>query len=109
MSTNIGRAEVNSGGSDPRRWLALAIIFVAILLVVLDVSIVNIALPHVQSAICVSPTRTGSESYNRVCADLQRVAPARGRIAVFVGRKWIFPIGPIGLAAATMTSPMRSW
>ena len=31
---------------DPRRWLALAVIAIAQLMIVLDVSIVNIALPE---------------------------------------------------------------
>ncbi len=41
-------AEVSSGAADPRRWLALAVIATASLMVVLDTSIVNIALPHAQ-------------------------------------------------------------
>jgi EmrB/QacA subfamily drug resistance transporter len=35
--------------SDPRRWKALAVLGVAYLMVVLDVSIVNVALPSIQS------------------------------------------------------------
>src|SRR5438309_1449152 len=34
--------------SDPRRWKALAVLSVAYLMVVLDISIVNVALPSIQ-------------------------------------------------------------
>ena len=34
-----------TSGPDPRRWLSLAVIAVAQLMIVLDVSVVNIALP----------------------------------------------------------------
>ena len=33
---------------DPRRWKALAVLGVAYLMVVLDISIVNVALPSIQ-------------------------------------------------------------
>lgn len=46
MSTSVSAAEARSGTADPRRWLALAVIATATLMIVLDVSIVNIALPH---------------------------------------------------------------
>jgi MFS family permease len=35
--------------SDPKRWQALAVLGVAYLMVVLDVSIVNVALPSIQT------------------------------------------------------------
>src|SRR5215467_1613911 len=37
-----------SSTPDPRRWLALAVLGVAYLMVVLDVAIVNVALPSIQ-------------------------------------------------------------
>ena len=40
---------------DPNRWKALAVLGVAYLMVVLDVSIVNVALPSIQSALDFSP------------------------------------------------------
>ena len=48
MSTTQTEAPV---GADPRRWLALAVIAVAQLMVVLDASIVNIAMPSAQEAL----------------------------------------------------------
>ena len=41
-NNNVVHAEV----PDPRRWFALFVIAIAQLMVVLDASIVNIALPH---------------------------------------------------------------
>ena len=40
---------------DPRRWKALAVLGVAYLMVVLDVSIVNVALPSIQTDLDFSP------------------------------------------------------
>ncbi len=40
---------------DPRRWIALAVLGVAYLMVVLDVSIVNVALPSIQNDLGFSP------------------------------------------------------
>jgi hypothetical protein len=48
------RAEPSLVAADPRRWLALGIIAVAQLMVVLDASIVNIALPSAQDALGIS-------------------------------------------------------
>ena len=39
----------SSSTPDPRRWLALSVLGVAYLMVVLDVSIVNVALPSIQT------------------------------------------------------------
>ncbi|MGE0026695.1 MAG: MFS transporter [Thermoleophilia bacterium] len=44
-----------SSTPDPRRWLALAVLGVAYLMVVLDVSIVNVALPSIQNDLGFSP------------------------------------------------------
>jgi EmrB/QacA subfamily drug resistance transporter len=41
--------------SDPRRWKALAVLGIAYLMVVLDVSIVNVALPSIQTDLGFSP------------------------------------------------------
>ena len=46
---------------DPKRWKALAVLGIAYLMVVLDVSIVNVALPSIQTDLN-SPPRTSSGS-----------------------------------------------
>ena len=41
--------EVRAEADDPRRWLALAVIVAAQFMVVLDVAIVNVALPSIKN------------------------------------------------------------
>lgn len=85
---------------DSRRWLALAVIAIAQLMVVLDATIVNIAMPSAQYELNISD------------ADRQWMVTAYtlafggflllgGRIADFAGRKKVFLIGLIGFAAAS--------
>ena len=50
------------GEPDPRRWLILVVIGLAQLMVVLDVTVMNLALPSAQNATWASATRTGSGS-----------------------------------------------
>src|SRR4051794_7867007 len=87
-------------GPDPRRWLALAVIAVAQLMIVLDVSIVNIALPDAGADLGIS------------AADIQWVVTAYtltfggllllgGRVSDIIGRKRAFLIGLLGFAAAS--------
>ena len=45
-----------SAGPDPRRWQALALVCVAFFMTVLDVSIVNVALPSIGSSLHFSQT-----------------------------------------------------
>jgi len=85
---------------DPRRWLILVVIGIAQLMVVLDVTVMNLALPSAQKAL----------GFND--ADRQWVVTAYalsfgslllfcGRLADLVGRKVIFITGLIGFAVAS--------
>ncbi|MDX6300542.1 MAG: hypothetical protein QOF53_1756 [Nocardioidaceae bacterium] len=85
---------------DPRRWWALTVLAAAQLMIVLDASIVNIALPSAQKDLGISN------------ADRQWVVTAYtlafgallllgGRIADYTGRKRTFVIGLLGFAAAS--------
>lgn len=85
---------------DPRRWLILAVIAGAQMMVVLDATIVNIALPSLQTALGISDT------------DRQWVITAYaltfggflllgGRIADYWGRKRTFILGMLGFALAS--------
>ncbi len=97
-----GAGGVNAS-EDPhyaRRWWILAILGIAQLMVVLDATIVNIALPHAQTALGFSNTDrqwivTG---YSLAFGSLLLLG---GRIADLFGRKRIFIIGIIGFAAAS--------
>src|SRR5919206_490002 len=79
-------------GPDPLRWKALAVLGVAYLMVVLDVSIVNVALPSIQKELDFSPE------------NLQWVVSAYaltfggflllgGRVGDILGRRWLFMVG----------------
>lgn len=87
-------------GLDPKRWLALAVIAISQLMVVLDGTIVNIALPTMQEALNISDANrqwvvTG---YALTFGGFLLLG---GRIADFMGRKRIFIWGLIGFAAAS--------
>jgi EmrB/QacA subfamily drug resistance transporter len=77
---------------DPMRWKALAVLGVAYLMVVLDVSIVNVALPSIQTELNFAPE------------DLQWVVSGYaltfggflllgGRVGDLLGRRWLFMVG----------------
>lgn len=93
-------AEPTSAAADPRRWLALVVIAAATLMVVLDASIVNIALPHAQTALHISDAdrQWVITAYTLAFGGLLLLG---GRIADFVGRKRIFLIGLLGFAGAS--------
>jgi EmrB/QacA subfamily drug resistance transporter len=91
-------AEANE--PDPQRWLALMVIALAQLMVILDASIVNIALPHAQAALHISNSDRAwvVTAYTLAFGGLLLLG---GRIADFVGRKKIFIIGLIGFGLAS--------
>jgi EmrB/QacA subfamily drug resistance transporter len=89
-----------AAGPDPRRWKGLAVLGVAYLMVILDVSIVNVALPSIETALDFNPE------------DLQWVVSAYaltfggflllgGRAGDILGRRRMFMIG---LALFSLTS-----
>src|ERR1700710_799765 len=86
-------------GADPRRWLALGIIAIAQLMVVLDASIVNIALPSAQKSLHITDANRQwvITAYALAFGGLLLLG---GRVADFVGRKRAFVIGLIGFGAA---------
>jgi EmrB/QacA subfamily drug resistance transporter len=83
-----------------KRWLALAVIATAQLMVVLDASIVNIALPSAQRDLHISndDRQWVLTAYTLAFGGLLLLG---GRIADYVGRKRMFLIGLIGFAAAS--------
>src|ERR1700722_10509639 len=85
---------------DPRRWLALAVIAVAQLMIVLDASIVTIALPSAQKALNISVDNRQwvLPAYPLAFGGLLLLG---GRIADFMGRKRMFIFGLIGFALAS--------
>jgi EmrB/QacA subfamily drug resistance transporter len=84
----------------PRRWLALAIIAVAQLMVVLDATIVNVALPAAQADLGISDANRQwvVTAYTLTFGGLLLLG---GRIADYWGRKRTFILGIVGFAAAS--------
>ena len=85
---------------DPKRWTILAIVAVAQLMVVLDASIVTIALPSAQRALHISTANRQwvITAYTVAFGGLLLLG---GRIADYGGRKRMFGVGLIGFAAAS--------
>jgi EmrB/QacA subfamily drug resistance transporter len=83
-----------------RRWLILAVIGIAQLLVVLDVTIVNIALPSAQRELGFSDDQRQwvITAYALAFGSLLLLG---GRIADLFSRKWTFVAGLLGFAGAS--------
>src|SRR6516164_4379432 len=100
MSAPLATGAGPAGAPDARRWLILVVIGMAQLMVVLDVTVMNLALPSAQHALGFSDV------------DRQWVVTAYalsfgslllfcGRLADLIGRKVVFITGLIGFAAAS--------
>jgi EmrB/QacA subfamily drug resistance transporter len=94
-----------SSSSSDRRWLILAVLGLAQLMVVLDATIVNIALPSAQEAL-------GFSDANRqwiitaYALSFGSLLLLGGRIGDFFGRKWTFVAGLSGFAVASAVGGM---
>jgi EmrB/QacA subfamily drug resistance transporter len=84
-------------GPDPRRWKALAVLGIAYLMVVLDVSIVNVALPSIQKDLNFSPENLQwvISAYGLTFGGLLLLG---GRSGDILGRRRMFMVG-LGLFA----------
>ncbi|MFI9270404.1 MFS transporter [Kitasatospora sp. NPDC052896] len=87
-------------GPDPRRWRALAVIALAQLMIVLDITIVNIALPSAQHDLGISngDRQWVITAYTLAFGGLLLLG---GRIGDLYGRKRTFLIGLLGFASAS--------
>jgi EmrB/QacA subfamily drug resistance transporter len=91
---------VSEPAVDPRRWLALGVIAVSQLMIVLDASIVTIALPSAQHGLHISNAdrQWVITAYTLAFGGLLLLG---GRIADHLGRKRVFLVGLFGFAAAS--------
>lgn len=98
MQTTLGKPLDSE--PDPLRWWALGVIALAQLMVVLDATVVNIALPSAQRDLHISTLNRQwvITAYTLAFGGLLLLG---GRIADFVGRKRMFIIGLIGFALAS--------
>lgn len=104
-TSETGRSEVTE--PDPKRWLALAVIAASQLMVVLDASIVNIALPSAQADLGISDAdrQWVVTAYTLAFGGLLLLG---GRIADYAGRKRALIIGLGGFAVASALGGIAS-
>ena len=102
MSENV----VPASAPDPRRWLALFVIAIAQLMVVLDASIVNIALPHAALPKALGGLNIARQNYQWAVTAYTITFGGflllGGRVGDYLGRKKAFLIGLTGFAAASL-------
>ncbi|WP_245161135.1 MFS transporter [Blastococcus sp. CT_GayMR16] len=100
LSRASRRAELRDDEPYEKRWLALAVIAVTILLVILDATIVNIALPAVSTDLEISAASQQwiVTAYTLTFGGFLLLG---GRIADFWGRKRTYLVGAAGFAVAS--------
>src|SRR6202046_208346 len=101
MSSTTSSAAKASGAAPPdRRWLVLVIVAIAQLMVVLDATIVNIALPSAQRALGF-PNSGGQWVVTPCALAFVSLLLVGGRLGDMYSRKWVFITGLIGFAVAS--------
>ncbi|GAA0986765.1 MFS transporter [Acrocarpospora macrocephala] len=99
-SPPAGRQDAYEPGQDPRRWRALTVCLVAGFMTLLDISIVNVALPSIQASLHASDSALQwvlsgyALTFGLALVPAGRLGDARSRRAVFM----------IGVALFTVTS-----
>ncbi|HSZ40020.1 MAG TPA: DHA2 family efflux MFS transporter permease subunit [Trebonia sp.] len=96
----VSRAAEESAADDGRRWLILAVVCLGQLMVVLDATVVNIALPVAQHDLAFSNAdrQWVVTAYSLAFGGLLLLG---GRLSDLMGRKRMLIIGMIGFAAAS--------
>ncbi|MEV6391733.1 MFS transporter [Nocardia xishanensis] len=100
MSETSTAVHVPEDRRDSARWLALGVIGLAQLMVVLDATIVTIALPFAQRDLGISEgdKQWALTAYTLIFGGLLLLG---GRLADYLGRRRIFLVGLIGFAGAS--------
>src|ERR1700704_1786675 len=93
-------ASAPPASAHPRRWAILAVLSIAQLMVVLDATVVNIALPSAQHALHFSD---GSRQWivTAYALAFRSLLLLGGKLGDLFGRKWTFVTGLLGFAAAS--------
>jgi EmrB/QacA subfamily drug resistance transporter len=101
MSLASASASVTSAPADRRRWAALIVVCMAQLMIVLDVTIVNVALPSIQGDLHFSQ---GNLTWvvNAFLISFGSLLLLTGRIGDLVGRKRVFLAGLVTFTAASL-------
>src|SRR6476469_6069098 len=99
-SPRRSRAVLQDGVPYEKRWLALGVIALTVLLVILDATVVNIALPAVSADLGISPA-TQQWIVTAYTLTFGGFLLLGGRIADFWGRKRTYLVGAAGFAVAS--------
>src|SRR6184192_2965040 len=92
---------VTAAGADRRRWMALVVLCAGQLMIVLDVTVVNVALPTIQRELHFSQASLAwvVNAYLLTFGGLMLLA---GRLGDIVGRKRIFVTGLAAFSVASL-------
>jgi len=106
MTRTEQRQPETSPEADPHRWRALAICLVGGFMVLLDVSIVNVALPAIRTGLHAPPSDLQwvvsgyALTFGLLLVPAGRFGDVRGRRSVFVGALGLFTLASAGCGAA---------
>ena len=94
----VGTAETSStkraaGSADPKRWQALAVLGIAFLMVILDVAIVNVALPSIQEDLHFSSASSLQWVVSGYALTYGGLILLGGRLGDILGRRRLFMVG----------------
>jgi EmrB/QacA subfamily drug resistance transporter len=99
VTVTAGETQVTQE-ADRRRWLALVVLCVGMLMIVLDVTVVNVALPSIQNDLGFSQSSL-AWVVNAYLISFGGLLLLAGRLGDLIGRRRVFMIG---LAAFTVAS-----
>src|SRR5687768_8064908 len=91
--------------ANPRRWAALAVIALAQFMVIMDTSIIGVALPEIQTDLGFSPENL-SWVFNAYVVALGGLLLLGGRLSDLFGAKRVFTAGWAILAAGSLAAGM---
>jgi EmrB/QacA subfamily drug resistance transporter len=94
-------------GPDPRRWLILAVVGAAFFMTILDVAIVNVAIPSIQKDLHISES-TVQWVITAYAITFGGFLLLGGRMADLLGRRLIFMIGLTLFTVASLTCGLAS-
>jgi MFS family permease len=89
-----------------RRWTSLAVVCLAQLMIVLDVTIVNVALPSIQHDLHFSQTNL-TWVVNAFLVTFGSLLLLAGRLGDLAGRKRVFLLGVVVFTAASLLCGVR--
>ena len=97
----VGAGVARRALDDRRRWLALVALCIGQLMIVLDVTIVNVALPSIQSSLHFSPTSL-AWVVNGYLIGFGGLLLLAGRLGDLLGRRRVFLLGLAGFTVASI-------